>query len=234
MKLDRNTFKLKIVDVNAGWMLIEYEILNQVYRFDMSCYSTETFDCLLEAAYYFNGNNDDPNEVDGSPNANCYSYYRYTDTNGKEIYLDDLPENEENELRKKYTFAYEGALRMIFEWDEEPGSCKWIIERLNRYDVAESDLRISISNEEMSTTFDIGYRDYCYAVVKAYNDYLLKGGFIGFHYGSYFYEISVHKFLYLKAMILDRMDLIERINVGDKCCKPSDIHKEIELLLMEL
>ena len=70
---------------------------------------------------------------------------------------------------------------MIFSWCSEPGGCKWTIERLSDYTVDESDFRITIWDDK-PITFEIGYRDFCYSVVKAYNDYLLKVGFTGFHY----------------------------------------------------
>lgn len=110
-----------------------------------------------------------------------------------------------------------------------------IIRTLSRYDVDESDLRITICDYNKDLiVFEISYRDFCFAVVKAYNEYLLKVGFTGFHYGSYCYEISVHKFLYLKALVLGKLDMVKRVEIGEKECMPSDIHKEIELLLMNM
>jgi len=234
-KLDRNTFKLKIIDVNAGWMLVEYTLGDITNKFDITCVMGDGFDCMLDAAYYFKGDHHDPQEECGTNYSNHYSYFRYVGDDGKEFYLDDLPEEEEKAYWREHSSIAEGPLRMKFTWDSEPIECEWTIERLSRYDVDESDLRITVcDDDEDPITFEIGYRDFCYAVVRAYNEYLLKVGFTGFHYGAYYYEISVHKFLYLKALVLGKLDMVERVEVDKKLCMPSDIHKEIELLLMEM
>ena len=36
MKLDKNNFGLRIIDINAGWMLVEYDINGKMYTFDIS------------------------------------------------------------------------------------------------------------------------------------------------------------------------------------------------------
>lgn len=224
---------MKIIDIDAGWMLIEYEVDGIKKQFDISCVLGDGFDCLLDAVYYFNGAHHDPQEECGTIYSNHYSYFRYTDDKGNEFYLDDLPEEEEKAYWEEHHSIAEGPLRMKFSWNAEPEVCDWTIERLSRYDVDESVLRITICEDE-PITFDIEYRDFCYSVIKAYNDELLKVGFTGFHYGSYYYEISVHKFLRLKAMLLGMDDMLELIEVDEKSGRRSDIHKEIELLLMEM
>ena len=102
------------------------------------------FECLLEVAYYFNGSNHDPLEEEWTGYGKHYSYFRYFDDNGNEFYLDDLPPEEEKAYWKEHHSIAEGPLRMKFSWNSEPQECNWTIERLSKYDLDESCLRVTI------------------------------------------------------------------------------------------
>ena len=76
MFLDRNSFSIKILEVEAGWMRVEYKINEVNYPFTISCVLGDPFECLIEAAYYFLGENAD--RSDGSKFNRLYSCLLYT------------------------------------------------------------------------------------------------------------------------------------------------------------
>lgn len=121
MFLDRNSFSIKILEVEAGWMRVEYKINEVNYPFTISCVLGDPFECLIEAAYYFLGENAD--RSDGSKFNRLYSYFFFED-NGKRVYLDDLPTEKEKEYMDKCNAFPEGPMRMIFCWDSEGSICE--------------------------------------------------------------------------------------------------------------
>ena len=228
MFLDRNSFSIKILEVDAGWMYVEYKINEVNYPFTISCVIGDPFECLIEAAYYFLGENADYS--DGSEFNRLYSYF-FFEENGKRVYLDDLPTEKEKECMDKCNAFPEGPMRMIFCWDSEGSTCEWTIERLNSYSDKESNLRITIIRDE-KVSFEIKYRDFCYAIVKAYNDILMKQGILGYHAGTFCYEFSIYKLLYLKAFLMNRCGWLR--NENESGVEITNIRKEIKLLLMEM
>ena len=60
----------------------------------------------------------------------------------------------------------------------------------------------------------------------------MKQGTLGYHAGTFCYEFSIYKLLYLKAFLMNRRDLIE--NENESGVETAVICKEIELLLVEI
>ena len=96
-------------------------------------------------------------------------------------------------------------------------------------------IRLKYSHEEAERCYEVRYKDLCYAIAKACTETLKKFGILGYHHSTYEEDIPLRYFLFLKAVALDRLDLLKLDNVEEeRFAVTSSFEKEMELLLFDM
>ena len=209
---------LEITTISAGWIDVKIQFQNQEYEFPISTtWGTDTIFYLLGVLYYFS-----PDFVEA-----CISE--------ADTYIDEYKSPREYST-ENYLFAYKAICR----WCAEPSILDWYIEREL---VDEEDFNLKIRCEsnfydtEIKTIIDtvVPYKAFTYAVVKAIDDAIKCYGFMGFDESSHRCRefVMVH-YLYLKALVLNRQDLIEIHHTGNRWEITSSLEKEFELIKLPM
>ena len=127
-----------------------------------------------------------------------------------------------------------------FMWSDGGWDTKWTLKRLDdnkenpTISIAIENWPIGILNSVES--FTVEYKELCYAVAKGYTEALLKHGIRGYLWSTYVDEFPIRYLLFIKAVALDRMDVLEfrRGQSNPDRGYLSDIKKELELLIEEM
>ena len=211
--MSSSPLSIEITDIAAGWIGTKIHFCEQEFEFPISTVLwSEKFFYLLGVLYYF------------SP--------EFADCDNSEIheYIDEF-----NCLDDSSGDECELAYRTEFDWFAEPQYFVWNIEReltLN----ADFKLKIRCTTNyerEMTTIIDteVPFKEFCFSVVKAVDKSIKRYGFVGMDVGTYkCRDFNLSHFLYLKAYVLDRLDLIETTFDIQTDEVFSSFEKELELL----
>ena len=129
-------------------------------------------------------------------------------------------------------------LRTYFTWHQDSRSNhKWILTRepgCNGDDfLINIDILIIYYGETILEHHTVRYKDLCRAVAGGCTELLKKQGFIGYRKTAMQPDISLSHLIFLKAVALDRMDKIQRIDKYYGNSAATDFYKELELLLAD-
>ena len=158
-------------------------------------------------------------------------------------------QNESLGLEPRPTIPNEGhANRIDFRWTEDFRKIGWGIEFPFKVQ-ADSNIRIDIMEylygekewelKEVIAKFsyDVPYRDICYALGKGLHEAVKKYGFMGL-YESYVGEPSVHELCFLKACGMGRPDFLLSLDKDDSDdyheYKKTSFADEMELLNFDM
>jgi hypothetical protein len=96
-------------------------------------------------------------------------------------------------------------------------------------------LKLKISRGEAKKySYEVRYKDFCYAVAKACTDTLKEYGFYGYHNSTYHDDMKIRYLIFLKAIGLDCLEVRELTFHGPEKGESSDFSKELELLLFDM
>lgn len=207
--------KFTITKCEAVWTKLEALINGEHIDFNISgIWQDKNLSNLLQTAYFFNpflGNFNERMDID----------YQMVDEEYKNFA--DIP------------------LKSEFEWDSEPFSTEWCIYLpLMELDVKEPKLLISIKKDIGSEkcreySFEVKYKDFCYAVGKCFSDLLNKTGMEEYHINSFCDEINLRYLVFAKAYGLG---LLENDKSFMDCYKGHkevfSFKEEMEILAMDM
>ena len=153
--------EFSVLKCEAGWVEIKCRINEFAFT---SCVSTiglaDTPTALLEAAYFF---------ID------------YANTNANEVFKINTEFVEEEFIDKNgYTWT-DIPKSTKFLWDEEPDTCRWIIEfDLKYFRKVDAVIHITLIRnnfyDNMTAKFDVMLSDFAYAVAKCFTEYIKEYG----------------------------------------------------------
>ena len=207
--------KFTITECEAGWTKLEVEINGEHIDFIISgIWQDKNPSNLLQTAYLFNpflGAFKERMDID----------YQMVDEDYKGY--SDIP------------------LKSEFEWDSEPFSTEWCVYMpLAQFEVKEPKLLISIkkdigSEKYREYSFEIKYKDFCYAVGKCFSDILNKTCMEEYHINSFGDEINLRYLVFAKAYGLGLLE--NQISFMD-CFKAHkeafSFKEEMEILAMDM
>lgn len=207
--------KLTITKCEAGWTKLQAEINGENIDFKISgIWQDKNPSNLLQTAYFFNpflGNFNERMDID----------YQMVD--------------------EEYKNFADISLKSEFEWDSESVSTEWCIYLpLMELEVKEPKLLISIKKDIGSEkcreySFEVKYKDFCYAVGKCFSDLLNKTGMEEYHINSFGDEINLRYLVFAKAYGLG---LLENDKSFMDCYKGHkevfSLKEEMEILAMDM
>ncbi len=204
---------LEITSIAAGWIDAQLKLKDKTVEFPISIQLSQGIFHLLGVLYYCSPEHKDSN------NSEMEHFIK------EWAYLDD---------------GSEWAWKAEVDWCAEPQVMTWYIER-EITDKPDFNLHIriesNINQEEVKTIFDenIDFKPFCYSLVKTIDDAFKRYGFMGTDEGVFHdREFILAHFLYMKAYVLDRLDLVE-IKYQESRVEPiSSFEKEIELLKLPM
>ena len=123
-----------------------------------------------------------------------------------------------------------------FDWDEESAHSHWRLERTPTLDT-DFMLKINIEicrNKDNKFTYEVRYKDFCYAVAKACTIALKEYGFYGYHYSIYYEDLHIRYLLFIKAVALDCMEVRKLTSHKQGKGETTSFNKELELLLFDM
>ena len=209
----QSDIEFKLTEINAGWINTKIRFPRQSIEFPISTVLWESFFHFLGILYYYC-----PEHVD----SNNFEMEKYID---EFAYLDD---------------GSEWAWKTEFDWCAEPQVMTWSIEREI---TSNEDFNLKIKcttnlrQSEMTTLFnqEVSFKNFCFSVVKAVDESIKRNGLMGIDQGVFHdREFVLSHFLYLKAYVLDRLDLVAIKYDGEKKEPISKFKNEIELLCLSM
>ena len=229
MKLKKRDcgMKMKLVPYGAGWTDVYLDIGNDSLYFVITSLWSDQFSKLLEVLYYLHPEQNDPQEnngvkywkalckmVDGKPEIIKISE-RCDDSAGLVRYVPHKAE---------------------FHWDEEGSSSHWIF---TREPTEDTDFLLQIDicihrGEDKKYSYQVRYKDFCYAVAKTCTEVLKSHGIYGYHHSTYEDDINLRHLLFIKAVALDCVEIRTLKDNGDGLGESTSFEKEMELLLFDM
>lgn len=223
--------KMKLVPYGAGWADVYLDICGDHHYFIISCVIGSPFEHLLAVLYHMYPNNNDPEETD-----------RFVDCKIG-ICAQDKQESKVIEILDHFNEVPPGTRyrdipwRASFTWNEEGAESRWTLERIAD-ESTNFMLKIHIEHERDETKtydYEVPYKDFCYAVAKAYTDVLKEYGLYGYHYSVFTQDLHIRYLLFLKAAALDYFDARHLTYYDEKGHgETTDFRKELELLLFDM
>ena len=211
--MNQSPFRVEITEISSGWIDTKLMYNGKHFDFPISTVLWESFFHFLGVLYYYA-----PEHVD----SNNFEMDQYID---EFAYLSD---------------GSEWAWKTEFDWCAEPHVMTWSIER----EITKNpDFNLKVkcttnrNHPEMTTLFnqEVSFKDFCFSVVKAVDDAIKRNGFMGIDQGvSHDRQFVLTHFLYLKAYVLDRLDLIRIEYEGEQKEPISSFKNEIELLCLSM
>ncbi len=223
--------KMELIPRGAGWIHVHLTIGEESMAFVISSAMGDRFSKLLRVMYHLHPENNDP---EFEEDIYCWEGLCEWSDSKSEYEIVKIVQRVEDE---KYPYTIqEIPYKAEFCWDEEGADCNWVIERKP---TTETDFNIKIrlkySDEETERCYEVRYKDFCYAIAKACTETLKKFGILGYHHSTYEEDIPLRYFLFLKAVALDRLDLLKLDNVEEeRFAVTSSFEKEMELLLFDM
>ncbi len=230
MKLTKRDcgMEIKLVPYGAGWTDVYFNINGDNLYFIITSVWSAQFSKLLEVLYYLHPNQNDPkrNEHDVD-----YCDGVCEDINGESKVVKIVKRCEE----------CPATIRPIphkakFHWDEEGSSSDWFFTR-EPTEAEDFKLQIDICirrGEEKHYSYEVRYKDFCYAVAKTCTQVLKSHGIYGYHHSTYVDDINLSHLLFIKAVALDCMEVRALKNNGEGLGESTSFKKEIKLLLFDM
>lgn len=207
---------LSLIPGGAGWAEAEIEIFADSYTCSIS-YLGDSIHDLVERVYYLypNLDHDDYNNL-------IMEYYE--DVEAFET-IDDIVVS-----RDWINVPWKTELL----WDGEGSHIKWMLERPA---TIETDFDVTITlevfQEEQSThTYQVRYKDLCYAVARSVTDLLVRYGLMGCYESTWMDDINIRHLLRIKEIALD-MEIERKTDSQSDICS-SDLKQELEFLIRPL
>lgn len=121
-------------------------------------------------------------------------------------------------------------------WDGEGAFIKWTMERPatneNDFDVT---ITLDVSQEdESSYTYQVKYKDLCYAVAKGVTELLVRYGLIGYYETTWMDDINIRHFLHIKEIALDMKIELESAQQESRIIYTTRLGQEMDLLIRPL
>ena len=204
------SIKIEFCNIEAGWLDAKIKFNDKEIKV-ISSYIGPSIEVLLEAIYMIH------------PNSSYHDnskYVKYTEIKG-------MAEGQEVDWNVPY--------KAEFYWDEEGSYVDWYFEHTPTLE-NEFDLNVKIIASRRDTKeikFTVSYKEFCYALAKAFTDMLKKYGIFGYHHSWYGGDVNFRQLLFIKAIALDADDMINT-NIDDKYSVFSDLNKELELLMFDM
>ena len=223
---------MKLLPRGAGWLHMHLTIGEERMGFVISSALGDRFSRLLRLLYHLYPNNPDPEFED-----DIYSWEGLCEWNeDKKDYEITEIINPEEKRTKCLSVYQEIPWKAELCWDSEGADCKWVIERTPNTDTDFNlTLHIKYSDDPNERCYVVNYKEFCYAVTKACTEVLKQYGFMGYHQSTYEEDIPMRYFIFLKAVALDRLDILELQNVEDeKWAYTTSFEKEMELILFDM
>jgi hypothetical protein len=222
--------EIELVPRGAGWTHVYLTTGGKRIKFVITNVMGEQFSDLVRILYLFTP---DQNDSDRICNLVEYTEGDFTFQPG------EAPEGSTNDPQSASTVHFiEIPHTAEFIWNEEPSFSRWILEREPNLD---TDFAVKLHIEiqryedgEATYDFEFRYKDLCYAVAKACTKVLKEYGFWGYHVSTYHEEFCIHHLLFLKAVVLDCLDVREWTQHLSGHGEVTRIEDEIELLLFDM
>ena len=219
--------ELRLVPCGAGWTDVYFNIGNDKLYFVITSVWSNQFSKLLELLYYLYPGQKDPkgsDEVD---------------------YWDGICELEKGhyEIIKIVEHCEEFPATVVniphkteLHWDEELSYSHWVF---TREPTEETDFVLQIDicihrDEKKHYSYQVKYKDFCYAVAKTCTEVLKSHGIYGYHHSTYEDDINLRHLLFIKAVALDCLEVRELKDNGDGLGESTSFEKELELLLFDM
>ena len=209
------SIKIEFCNVRAGWLQMHLCINGETLKFVSSYCLGDGFHALLERIYYLH-----PNSYDWDYSGDIVDSIKIM-----------VPINEKNKTSSVFV-----PYRTSFDWDEEGGIINWEMEReptLDKEFYLNITLGIHRDDTDEYKKYTVSYKEFCYALAKAYTELLKRQGINGFHESYLDRDINLRYLLFIKAIALDADDMINT-NIDDKYSVFSDLNKELELLMFDM
>ena len=223
--------KIRLVPYGSGWIDVHMDIGFDSHYFVLSYQEGDPFYALLRALYYLHPNHNDPQRWDEGVDiwrgicerdGDEYKVVRIV----PEVPLEDLP-----------CVVRQIPWKTEFIWNaEREAICKWTLERIPTED-PDFMLKITIDNQQSEPkchTYEVRYKDLCYAVAKTCTEVLKSHGIYGYHYSVYEEDMHLRYLLFVKAVALDNLESRELTKNERRNGYSTSLEKELELLLFDM
>ena len=219
--------ELKLVPYGAGWTDVYFNIDKDELYFIISDVLGDQFSELLEILYYLHPNQNDPQH---NNSVECWAgVCKKIDGDYKVVKFVERCEEYPAVVR-------EIPHKATMTWDEEGSSSDWTFTREPTED-ADFKLQIDITinrDEIQECSYNVRYKDFCYAVAKTCTEVLKSHGIYGYHYSTYEDDINLRHLLFIKAVALDCLEIRELTDNGRGLGESTSLEKELELLLFDM
>ena len=198
---------LEIIPSGAGWADVKLDI------------GDDHFDCMLS---YIGDSIHDPIER---------VYYLYPDWNHDDY--NSIMEYDEVPVKEVWSDV---PRRTELFWNGEGSSVRWTMERPatieNEFNVT---IMLEVSQEEESShTYQVKYKDLCYAVAKGVTEILVRYGLIGYYETTWMEDINIRHFLHIKEIALDMKIELESDPQESRSIYTTRLGQEMDLLIKPL
>ncbi len=214
----RCPLSLEIIPRGTGWADVKLDIGDD--RFDcVISYIGDSIHDLIERVYYLY-----PDWPHDSYDYRIMEYYDEVETvstidgaTDKQVWS-DVPKRTE----------------MV--WDGEGSSVKWTLERPatieNEFDVT---LTLEVSQEDESArTYQVKYKDLCYALAKGVTEIFVRYGLIGYYESTWMEDINIRHFLHIKEIALGMKIEMESDMQESRSTFTTRLGQEMDLLIRAL
>ena len=229
MELKRRNcgMEMKLVPYGAGWTDVYFNIGDDKLYFIITSVWDDQFSKLLEVLYYLHPNQNDPQRYDVIDY--WYGVCEYIDGDYK---ITKILERSEECPAIIQPVPYKAELH----WDEEGSSSHWVFTR-EPTEATDFVLQIDICihrDEDKRYSYQVPYKDFCYAVAKTCTEVLKSHGIYGYHHSTYEDDINLRHLLFIKAVALDCLEIRALKDNGDGLGESTSLEKELELLLFDM
>ena len=218
--------EMKLVPYGGGWTDVYFNIGDEKLYFIITSVWSDQFSKLLEVLYYLHPDQNDPKRNDDID---------YWDG------VCEIIDGESRIVQIVEQYNGHGAVRPIphkaeLYWDEEGSSSHWVFTRKPTEDT-DFILQIDICihrDEEKHYSYQVQYKDFCYAVAKTCTEVLKSHGIYGYHHSTYEDDLNLRHLLFVKAVALDCLETRKLTDNGDGLGESTSFEKELELLLFDM
>ena len=219
--------ELKLVPYGAGWTDVYFNIGNDKLYFIISSSLDDQFFKLLEALYYLHPDQNDPKRNDDIE------------------YWDGVCERKNGHYKvikimercKEYpAIIVPIPHKAELHWNEEGSFSHWVF---TREPTEETDFELQIDicihrDEQKHYSYQVNYKDFCYAVAKTCTEVLKSHGIYGYHHSTYEDDINLRHLLFIKAVALNCLETRILKDNGHGLGESTSFEKELELLLFDM
>ena len=209
---------LEIIPSGAGWADVKLDIWDDHFDCVLS-YIGDSIHDLVERVYYL--------YPDWSHDSYDYRIMEYYDEVEDVSAIDGVTD--------VYKWSDVPKRTKLF-WDGEGSFVKWTMERPatieNDFDVT---ITLEVSQEDEYThTYQVKYKDLCYAVAKGVTEVFVRYGLIGYYETTWMEDINIRHFLHIKEIALDMKIELESDPQESKCIYTTRLGQEMDLLIRPL